>query len=90
MVRLFRRAREILAAGDQDFWEEEGGFRREFLDAWSDLHGLLGRQPWEINPLDVDRYEPPPESDEDWRTACELRRRLDEASCVQWEQFANH
>jgi hypothetical protein len=32
MVRMWRRLNEILSHGDEDFWEDEGGARREYLD----------------------------------------------------------
>jgi hypothetical protein len=31
-IRLFRRGCEIIKAGDHEFYEEDGGFRGEYLD----------------------------------------------------------
>jgi hypothetical protein len=47
MIVLFRRGREIVAAGDDRLWEDEGGHRREFLELSSQLQQKLGRRPWE-------------------------------------------
>ncbi len=47
MLELFRRCREIVAAGDDRHWEDEGGHRREFLELSSQLHYQLGLKPWE-------------------------------------------
>ena len=53
-VALFRLGLEIIEAGDDELWEEEGGRRREYLDADKRLCWvLLGLAPSEASPLDV-------------------------------------
>jgi hypothetical protein len=57
---LFRLCLEIQETGCDQFLEEDGGRRREFLDAHSDLGRLLGLAPWEASPLDVPDEGPCP------------------------------
>jgi hypothetical protein len=75
MVALFRRGREILAAGDDRRWEDEGGRRREFLDLTSLLHQRLGRRPWQCDVFDV-ADDAGPSADDDERSAIAARRAL--------------
>ncbi len=57
-VALFKRALEIEACDDDDFREEDGGRKREYLDITDQLHQALGLKPYEPSPLDCDG-EPP-------------------------------
>ena len=54
-VALFKRGREIIEAGDQEFWEEDGGCRSEFLDITKRLDWvLLHIHPGDAGPLDIE------------------------------------
>ncbi len=85
MLALFIRAREILHAGADEHWEEEGGRRREYLDTTRDLHSALNRHPWETCICDTIGQDQPPQwmrNDgearlRDYAGAVELRRELE-------------
>jgi hypothetical protein len=79
MVALFRRGCEILAAGDDERWEEEGGRRREFLDLASSLHRRLGLRPWQHDVFEVDVEPLDDDQVDDWSGARAARRALLEA-----------
>jgi hypothetical protein len=50
----------MLDAGLDEKWEDEGGRRREFLDACVHLHyDLLGGKPWEQEALYAGDPKPP-------------------------------
>lgn len=56
--RLFARGCEIIAAGDQEFWEEDGGCKSEFLDITRRLNWrLLQIHPGDDGPLDIEAAE---------------------------------
>jgi len=79
MVALFRRAREIEAADNHNFWEAEGGRKREWYDISVELHAMLGRKLWQTDVIDADSDTPPDWVDaDDWGEAREIRRKLDE------------
>ena len=72
-VALFRLCEDIADAGQDEKFEDEGGRRREYLDADSALARLLGLKPWETSPVDAVREEPP-----DWMrndSQCEVWRK---------------
>jgi hypothetical protein len=53
-VALFRRGLEIIKAGDEEFWEEDGGHRSEYLDITKRLDWvLLHIHPGDAGPLDI-------------------------------------
>ena len=85
-VEAFVRAEAIWDAGGYEKWEEEGGRRREYLDASSALGRSVGLRPWETSPLDVPENGPPPErwkspnGISDWQQAQNLRRELIKAA----------
>jgi hypothetical protein len=85
MVALFRRASEIVAADDHQFWEHEGGKKGEWYDISVELHSKLGRELWQIDVCDLVAFGDPDwiakdaESLADWKVAREIRRRLEEA-----------
>jgi hypothetical protein len=81
VVALFCKCCEIQKSGDEEFWAEDGGRRREYLDACRDLYSLLGLPPWHASPLDTDLTGPAPYNPEgcwaDTRPAAlELRREI--------------
>lgn len=50
VLDLYRRARDLLERGDDiEFWEEDGGCRRQYQDACHELDCCFGQQ---------DRYSP--------------------------------
>ena len=59
VVALFRKCCEIQKYGDEEFWAEDGGRRREYLNAKSELDSLLHLRPWEVSPVDVNGPECP-------------------------------
>lgn len=60
VVAAFKNAREIYDAGDaSEVWEEQGGRRREYLEAKSVLHRMLKRRPWQVDLMDCDSDQPP-------------------------------
>ena len=50
MVAVYATLMEIVDVGDEDFWEEDGGRRREYLDLNGELHRQLK--------LDLSEYPP--------------------------------
>jgi hypothetical protein len=80
MVGLYKRCREIVAAGGERSWEEDGGHRAEFLELSVILHHALGRKPWQENVCDVVDSPGKPPADEDVRSAVALRRQLEKAA----------
>jgi hypothetical protein len=81
VVALFRKCCEIQKFGDEDFWAEDGGRRREYLDAAGELRRLLGLPPWSASPLDTDLAGPAPyNQDGCWAmtrpAALEMRREI--------------
>jgi hypothetical protein len=58
-VALFRLCEEIIAAGRDEKFEDEGGRRREYLDARRALDGAVGIKLWETSPVDAVRETPP-------------------------------
>jgi hypothetical protein len=75
MAALFRRGRDLVAAGGDRRWEEDGGRRREFLELSSLLHYQLGRRTWEEDVFDV-ADDAGPDAAADVRTAVAARRAL--------------
>ncbi|WP_256806324.1 hypothetical protein [Bradyrhizobium sp. Bra64] len=73
---LFARALGIEANDDHQFWEEDGGNRRQYLDLAVELHRLLGLTPWQMSPIDVVGERPDWLRPEDWQQASELRAEL--------------
>ena len=59
MLALWHRLLAIMNADDHQFWEEDGGARREFLDATVALHRLCGLSPAQCSPVDAIPAEPP-------------------------------
>ena len=78
-VEAYTRAREIQDSEDGDCWEDEGGRRREMLDAICALHRALGLQPWEESPAEVGGNPRPTWANDSWEQAQELRRLLNDA-----------
>jgi hypothetical protein len=77
-IAAFRRAEEIYNAEQEEAWEEDGGRRREYLDAHCELQLELRLRPWETSPLDLDEdlQRPDYENAADWNKALTLRRAL--------------
>ena len=81
---LFKRALVIEADGDDEFWEQDGGARHEYLDVRRDLNRLLAVKIWEPSPLDA-AAEMDFSSDDGtpwvqgWRRASRLRAALEKA-----------
>jgi hypothetical protein len=59
-MQLFDLCCAIQAAEDDDFWEDEGGRRREYLDARVRLREVVGLKPWDACPTDPDLDGPVP------------------------------
>ncbi len=55
---LFNRAQEILACDDEQFYEEDGGRGREYLDISAQPNRALGQKAHEPSPLNCEG-EPP-------------------------------
>ena len=53
MVELYARGVEIIEAGDDEDYEEDGGHRDEFFEIDVELQSLLGRRPWQCTVFDV-------------------------------------
>lgn len=85
-IAAWRLANEIIDAGLDDVWEDQGGRRDEYIDARNRLDRALGLRPWEATPLDVADDGPPPAwmkspaSVADWYQAQEPRRQLIKAA----------
>jgi hypothetical protein len=83
MLAAYQRALEILEAGGDEDWEEEGGNRREYLNLSMLLHRALGRKPWMYDVLDIDLGDPDVDEDPgdlgDWRGAVGAARALEAA-----------
>ena len=76
-IFAFQRAQEIENAYTDDIWEEDGGRRREYLNAITVLHRELGLQPWQYGPISViDGKWVKWVAIDDWRLATRLRRAL--------------
>src|SRR3974390_1413536 len=58
-MKAFLLVEEIRDAGQDEEWEEEGGRRRECLDAENVVDSELKLQPWETGPYDVDETARP-------------------------------
>jgi hypothetical protein len=72
ILDTYRRARDLHDNHDTETWEEDGGRRREYLDAASQLHSLLGRKPWQTCVMDCVDVETAPgyiREVNDWETA---------------------
>ena len=71
MIRVWRILCEITAAGDDKFWESDGGRLAEYYDADTRLNNeLLGMMPHETPPIRAHVYGPPPlslDDDEAWK-----------------------
>ena len=52
-LQLYQRCREIEATGCNEFWEQDGGRRREYLNAKGELRRTLGMFPHQFSPLDA-------------------------------------
>ncbi len=52
-VTLFKRVEAMLDEGADEEWEKNGGRRREYLDALSELDRQLNLRPWETSPCHV-------------------------------------
>jgi hypothetical protein len=59
MVTIFVRCEQIIEDGHDELWEDQGGRRREFLDANEALRKLLGRNIAQVSPVDADDPLPP-------------------------------
>jgi hypothetical protein len=83
VVELFAKGLAIIAAGDDQKWEEKGGRKAEFIALDKELCHLLDG-PWQPSLFDtaLDRKKPPfylrPEHQmlRDWAPAQQLRRAL--------------
>ena len=83
-VKLFRVIEEIRDSGNEERWEDEGGRRRESLDAEKSLRRLLGLGWPAILPTDAELARGLPRPDymrylcagETWDRAADLRRQL--------------
>ena len=75
-VALFNRTLKIQANDDDEFWEEDGGRRREYLDISERLHVVLSLMPWQTSPIDVVGLRPEWQGADDWKQAAELRAAL--------------
>lgn len=82
ILTTYRLARQLHDDADVESWEEEGGYRREFLDTSVKLHGLLGRRSWQADVFDTLDFEPPSNRQErrDWNEACALLKQLEQAA----------
>lgn len=87
-VELFERARALQLRPGYEEWEDAGGCRREYLDAWKALHMALQLPLYAASPLDVEEDTPLHSRGECYLAsiphAIELRRQLKAA------QTANH
>ena len=85
-VALFLLVEEIEAAGAGETWEDEGGRRREMLDAEVAMARLLELKPYNFLPTEVDTPEPPAwlhsGNHDDWRDSYRLRQKLLKAAAV--------
>ena len=85
VVAQFIIASEIVDTGDQDEWEEEGGRAAEYRDLKLAIDKALGREPWQLSPLDVEPDGEPTPDDlshpgRDFAGARELRIALEQAA----------
>lgn len=87
VLALWRKIQEIEAEGDDRAWEEEGGRRRECMDAHNELNQLLGIRSWQRNPAQVREPEPPKWmtagnllAADQWREAWKLRQAIEAAA----------
>lgn len=89
LVRLYTRVRQIAEEEGEnlhDLWEDQGGRRGEYLDAYWGLHFALGLAPWECNPTDVhdtDPNEPAPPGGQLWRESWPKAQEL----CAELEEL---
>jgi hypothetical protein len=81
-VALFRLCDEIIAAGQEDKFEDQGGRRREYLDANRALGNAVGIKFREVSPFDAVREAPPDYMEHNplqtgyWRKAHAMRREM--------------
>ena len=59
MLELWRQCWRIRRRGAHKAWEEEGGRRREYIEACSRLGEVIGLRPWEVHPIDATSARPP-------------------------------
>lgn len=81
-IRLWRLICEIIEAGADEEWEENGGRRAEEQEAEVQLMTMLGLKPWHYSPAWV-QSEGPPEPWEDparHELAQQVRRALEVAA----------
>lgn len=85
-IDAFKRCRAIIDAGLDEAWEEEGGRRRECLEAQQALRMALNLPPWAVSPADPGLDGPMPDymryqsAGATWPAALELRRELEAAA----------
>lgn len=60
-VALWNRGNAILASGDDEMFEEDGGRRNEYLDVLHALARSLGLKPHNEDPFDVPSEGDPPD-----------------------------
>jgi hypothetical protein len=81
-MKAFLLIEEICAAKQNEKWEDEGGRRRECLDAENVVDRELKLHLWETGPYEVDEDEPPdwvkrdPHELARWDKAVALRRAM--------------
>jgi hypothetical protein len=79
-IAAFQLCEEIVAAGQHEAWEDEGGRRHEYLTAHRSLHVGLSLRPWDASPADVPDEGPCGWGGnlyaDSWSRAQELRREL--------------
>jgi hypothetical protein len=83
-IRLFKLVENCIETGDHEFWEDEGGRRRQYLDADRDLASIFGLHLGEISPCDLQlrlnaqmpKYMRHLCSAETWPVAVEVRKAL--------------
>jgi hypothetical protein len=78
-VELFELCDAIEEAGFDDIWEQEGGRRREYLNAWFKLNEILHVRSWEYGPVVACCPDPPDWANKKfWAEGWELRCLLDD------------
>src|SRR5262245_31617926 len=76
MLAIWQELREIVAAGDHEFWEDEGGKKGRYYDLDVRLTNLLlGLGPHQWSPIRALNPLPPLHDDEAWGRVRERWRR---------------
>jgi hypothetical protein len=70
MVSIWRRLHEIASCGDDQFWEEEGGRKREFYNLELELHHRhFGLRPHQFDAFEARDERIPSFCTQDWQRA---------------------